>query len=134
GLINGQTYYFAISAVLQLDQSSYAETPLSSEVSKAPLDQQAPAIPGGLECSASKNSFTLGWKRNNDDTIKYEIGYRDNENNNNGRTIHVNQPDSDQTIKTTVDGIIDARNIVVEIRAIDISGNVSLAASKACEN
>lgn len=132
GLINGQNYYFAVSAVLKLDRDSFAETPLSAEVQKIPLDKQAPTRPGDLSCSTANNVLYLSWTRNTDDTAKYQIGYRSASVSGVGDISYVGQPSSGTTVKTQIKDVLNVRDIKVEVKAIDAAGNVSVLATADC--
>ncbi|HQB50796.1 MAG TPA: IPT/TIG domain-containing protein [bacterium] len=131
-LINGQNYYFAISAILRLDNESFAETALSSEVQKTPLDQQAPAVPGSLSCRVLGNTLNLNWDRNNDDTVKYQVGYRSRSTSGVGQISFVSQPAAGTRVGTKIKDVLRANDIVVEIKAIDAAGNISALAGVSC--
>jgi len=124
-LINGQRYYFAVSAILQIDQTTFAETPLSPEINLVILDTQPPAAVRCLKQSINKNNLNLNWLRNNDDTVAYQVEYRSRGSLNAGQIVTVNQPASGQLVNATITNLLDVNNTIVEVKAVDQAGNIS---------
>jgi hypothetical protein len=140
-LINGQRYYVAISAILQIDEMTFAETPLSPEISILVLDTRPPATVSCLEQVIGKNRIDLSWRRNQDDTVAYLVEYRSVGSTNAGQTMTVSQPTVSQPISgrlvnATITNLFNAANTLVEVKAVDQAGNISAVqnnAASGCE-
>ncbi len=124
-LINGQLYYFAVSAILQIDQATFVETPLSAEIQVRPLDTKVPDAVRCVVRNTVKNNINLQWRRNTDDTAAYRIEYRANGAATVGRVIIINQPASGKTVSGTIFDLVNPDNTLIDIKAVDSAGNVS---------
>ena len=125
GLINGQRYYIAVSAILQIDQTTLVETPLSSEITETPLDRVAPQAVRCLKQAIGLNKIDLQWLRNLDDTVAYRVEYRAKNALGAGQVMIINQPLTGNKITAVISGLISPSQINVEVKAVDAAGNIS---------
>ncbi|NCU44172.1 hypothetical protein EOM71_00645 [Candidatus Falkowbacteria bacterium] len=133
-LLNGQLYYIAVSAILQIDQATFVETPLSSEIQVRPLDTMAPAVVRCVTKNIGKNSIDLQWLRNNDDTVAYRLEYRSQGSTAAGQVLIVNQPASGKTVRKTISNLVGPDKTIVDIKAVDLAGNISAKQNEATIN
>ena len=136
-LINGQLYYFAVSAILQIDQATFVETPLSAEIQVRPLDVKAPDAVRCVVKSIIKNNVNLEWRRNTDDTVAYRVEYRANGAAVAGKVIIINQPASGKTVHGVIPDLVSPDYILIDIKAVDSAGNISARQNEAlagCSN
>lgn len=124
-LINGQLYYFAVSAILQIDQATFVETPLSAEIQVRPLDITAPAAVRCVVQNIVNNNINLEWRRNTDDTVAYRIEYRASGATAAGKVIIINQPASGRTVHGVIPDLVNPENVLIDIKAVDLAGNIS---------
>ena len=134
GLINGRLYYFAVSAILQVDLTTFAETPLSVEAVIRPQDTMAPAAVHCLKQIPGKNRLDLTWQRNQDDTVGYRVEYRASDATAVGQILLVDQPVSGTEVRASIVNLIDPQNIIVTVKAVDAAGNISPAQSSDMAN
>ncbi len=118
GLINGQTYYFRITAVdVALNQSAF-----SNEVTVTPGDVTPPAAPQNLAATAGDSMITLTWRPNTEaDFAVYRI-FADTTA---GPTVLV---DSTLSILDTTyrhDGLVNGTTYFFRIVAVDNAQNSS---------
>lgn len=136
-LINGQLYYFAVSAILQIDQATFVETPLSTEIQVRPLDVKAPDAVRCVVKSIVKNDINLEWRRNTDDTAAYRVEYRANGAAVAGKVIIISQPASGKTVRGVIPDLVSPDNVLIDIKAVDSAGNISARQNEAlagCSN
>jgi hypothetical protein len=69
----GKPYTYQVQTIVKLGDNKQAESDLSTEVSKTPVDTFPPAAPSGLRPSAAVNSVEIAWDRNNESDL---AGYR----------------------------------------------------------
>jgi hypothetical protein len=69
----GKQYTYQVQTIVKLRDNKLAESDLSAEVSKTPVDTFPPAAPTGLRPSAAVNSVELAWDRNTEPDV---AGYR----------------------------------------------------------
>lgn len=124
-LINGQLYYVAVSAILQIDQITFAETPLSSEIQIRPLDIKPPAEVRCVVKTIGSNKINLQWRRNTDDTTAYRLEYRSAGAATAGQVIIVSQPTTGSSVAGVIPNLINPIDTIVDIKATDQAGNIS---------
>jgi hypothetical protein len=124
-LLNGQLYYLAVSAILQIDQTTFVETPLSSEIQVRPLDIRAPAAVRCATIEIDKNSLNLKWLRNTDDTVAYRLEYRSSGSAAAGQVIIVSQPMTGKMVNKSITNLVNPEQVIVDIKAVDLAGNIS---------
>jgi len=134
GLINGQLYYFAVSAILQVDLTTFAETPVSMEAVVRPQDTVAPAAIHCLKQVPGKNRLDLTWQRNQEDTVGYRVEYKAKNTTGVGQILLVDQPVGGTEVRASIVGLIDPQNISVTVKAVDAAGNISSAQSSNMAN
>jgi len=133
-LINGQLYYFAVSAIVPVDLTTFAETPVSIEAVIRPQDTIAPAEVRCLKQVRGKNRLDLTWQRNQDDTVGYRVEYRASNATGAGQILLVDQPVSGTEVRASIVNLIDPQNIIVTVKAVDAAGNISPAQSSNLTN
>ncbi len=118
GLINGQEYYFRVTAVDTLGN----ESSFSNEVSPTPSDQTAPATPQNLVAGAGDGQVILIWAKNTvSDFLRYRI-YGDTTANP-ATAIDSTESSLDTTI--TVSGLDNGVAYYFRITAVDTAFNES---------
>lgn len=128
GLENDKTYYFAITSV----SDKGAESAYSGEVSAAPTDTTAPAIPADVTAeSQSGGSVTMSWTLNTDDTAAYRV-YYGVQSGIYGDTVDIdsnNMEIGNGRATTTIAGFSNEKTYYLVIKAIDAYNNFSGAST-----
>ena len=127
-LINGQLYYFAVSALIHLDAAAFAETPFSAEVQARPQDIVPPSAVHCFERTDGEHQINLVWNRNQDDTVRYRVEYRIAASpSESSQILLVSQPASGNKVRTSITNLINPKRVIVNVYAVDAAGNVSPA-------
>lgn len=130
GLENDKTYYFAITSI----SAKGAESAYSSEVSAAPTDTTAPAIPAGVSAaSQGSGSVTISWTLNTDDTASYKA-YYGVQSGIYGDTVGINSNNMEigsGRATTIITGFSSAKTYYFVIKAVDAYNNFSGTSTEA---
>ncbi|MDO9399750.1 MAG: hypothetical protein Q7T79_03655 [bacterium] len=125
GLINNQTYYFAVSAYYK---STGAESIYSNEVSIIPTDTSAPSVPTGLIASSTNQKVELTWIKGSDDVNYYRAFYGTARGVYGAESVKVSLADSCSATmcKLIFENLVNNTNYYFAIKAFDEYNNGSV--------
>ncbi len=120
-VINGQTYYYRITAVDTIGN----ESAFSGEVRATPHEKTAPSTPQNLQATPGKQQVTLTWTINTETDLNYYKIYRSQTQNftptSNDSLAIIFKPDTSYTDTDVING----QTYYYRISAVDSSGNES---------
>ncbi|MDD4900549.1 MAG: fibronectin type III domain-containing protein [Patescibacteria group bacterium] len=126
GLVNGQVYYFAVTAY----NNKAIESGYSNEASTTPADTLAPATPRDLSVTVGSNQTTVAWAPNIDDTVSYKVYYGASRDGSGavipGASVKVDKSKcSNALCSTAITGLASGTTYYFAVSALDAQGNES---------